>query len=162
MNIHFEFDEDPEDFCSYVPNQERSLVRLKRAKGFEQFPSGNVSRAEYFSLISQHGLLPLDSAPSATACKGCNACVPLRINSDKVNDKIRRSHLKTFKKNLERFPFRMKTGEYYSGPHHSLCLDYCKQRHPEFELANVTWFDFKLMCMRTSHVFEMFDSEDRR
>lgn len=160
MSIHFAADEDPEDFCSYVPNQEKRLVRVKRANGIEPFSHGKVTKSEYFRLVSEHGLLPLDGGPTATSCFNCNACVPLRINSEKVNDQISRRQRRIMAKNVDRFPFRIKTGEYYSGPHHELCLDYCKNRHPESELANIGWLNFKSICMRTSHVFEMFDNED--
>lgn len=133
--------------CPYLPDRyERKLITDLH---------GRNARSHH-ARLSQAGFRRSHHYAYRPACRGCNACVPVRIPVARFA--ASKSQRRILRKNADlRLLFRppMATAEQYN-----LFSRYLNARHGEGEMAEMTFFDYRAMVEDTNIRTEMVEARD--
>lgn len=147
--------------CTYLSDQTRTMVavfeRVVRTGKFE-YSVQKLTRDEKYRLIEESGFFSINSTPSAPCCETCQKCVPLRINSDKVE--FTKSQRNNFVKNSSRFETELTNSRATGREHYRIYEDYLARRHPESGMRNQGYKDFLDSCLGKNSVLNIYDKED--
>ncbi|WP_081816391.1 arginyltransferase [Fodinicurvata fenggangensis] len=136
--------------CPYLPDRyERKLLTDLHGR----------NAAFHHSRLSQAGFRRSHHYAYRPACRGCNACVPVRVAVDRFI--ASKSQRRIYRKNADlepRFRPAMATREQYR-----LFSRYLQARHRDGEMAEMTFSDYRAMIEDTNirtEVLELRDAND--
>ncbi|MEM6603554.1 MAG: arginyltransferase [Pseudomonadota bacterium] len=123
--------------CPYLPNREETKI-LTWLKG------ANAEKTH--SALLEMGFRRSQTAIYKPNCKGCSACVPLRVDVRLFKPSKSQKRIR----NRNRHLFRRVTSPTLSEKHYNLYQKYMQARHPGEDMGNMDFRDVAMMVAETT------------